>query len=269
MRNVLPLLAAGLLFTAGAAHAVPASFTNTLTLEVSGFDPVTFTGGGEGDTTPGGGFTLSAESIIAGFVSRLDNPLLGVLVGFAVCEPGLPGIPSPAPAVFPIPETPGAQVEDCDPLGNGALDAVTYDGEGEAVGGLLASAYLTNTTNNALVAIPLLKIGVGGVENFSVLGTPASLTAEPWTTGEVSVTGGLASDPQPTTFEDVGFDDRDGQGFGEVKLVTTALTNLGALGTVPAIAALNVTFTPEPGTTSIALAAVGTLAFLSRRARRS
>src|SRR5690606_11699776 len=54
MRNVLTLLAAGLLFTAGAAHAVPANFTNTLTLEVSGFDAVSFSGSGTADTEPNG-----------------------------------------------------------------------------------------------------------------------------------------------------------------------------------------------------------------------
>ena len=269
MRNVLTLLAAGLLFTAGAAHAVPANFTNTLTLEVSGFDAVSFSGSGTADTEPNGPVSLSAESIVAGFVSSLDEPLLGVLPGFAVCEPGLPVVGGPSPATFPIPATPGTQVEDCSPLGNGALDAIEYDGEGEAIGGLIASAYLTNALNNALVAIPLTSIGVGGTVNFTVLGTQATLDTNPWTTGFVTVTGGLSG--ESTTFEDEGFDDRDAQGMGQLKLVTTALASLGALGSVPAIAALEITLTPlpEPGTTSIALAAFGTLAFLARRARRS
>jgi hypothetical protein len=268
MRKVLTLLAAGaFVLGSSAAHAVP--FTNTLTLTVSGFPPVSFTGSGEGTSVGGGTASIPAESIIAGFVTRLNEPLLATLFGFAVCEQNLAVVPSPTPADFPIPATAGEQVPSCDPLGDGALDAVTYDGVDEGTGGLLATAYLTNLSDNALVAIPLQLIGVGGVQNFSVLGTPATLTANPWTTGFVTVTGGLASG-DPTTFEDTGFDNRDGSGEGELKLVTTALTNLGALGTVPAIASLNIVYgAPEPGSTVVGLAAFAALGLLSRRARRS
>jgi len=294
MRNLLSLLAAGVLFTAGPAYAVPADFTATLTLALSGFDPITFTGAGTGDTVPGGTATTPADSIVAGFVSRLTTALLGVLPGFSVCEQGLLAIPDPNAAVFPIPAGLGEAVPDCAPLGNGSLGEFTYDGAGAGIGSLLATAYLTNAQDKALVSIPLDKIGVGGTVNFLVLGTPASLTANPWTLDEVTVIGGLSSTaPAPfpaclavddpydccteagmgfcTQFTDSGFDHRDpGTGAGELKLVTTSLTNLGSLGTVPSIAVLDITFAPEPGSAVVGAGAVGALALLARRrARRS
>lgn len=295
MRNTSSLLAAGLLVAfAHSAHAAPADFDVTLSIQLSGFDPVAFSGSGTGDSTPGGGASIPQGSIVAGFVSRLNDPLLGVLPGLAVCEPGLPGVTNPPAAVFPIPPNPGDQVQSCAPLGDGQIDEVVYDGAGQAVGGLLASAYLTNASNNALVGIPLELIGVGGVTNFSVLGTPATLNTNPWTTGTVTVTGGLGSSeigPSPvcvgnanpfpcctgagegrcTTFTDTGADDRDPvTGAGPLKLVTTALTDLGGLGTVPAISVLTITYAPEPGAAAVGFAAFGALGLLAhRRARRS
>lgn len=265
MRNVLGLgfLAAGLVLAAGSARAVPADFTASLSVEVSGFEAVVFQGEGTGETTPGGGFSIPQGAIVAGFVSQLDEALLGIIPGFSVCAPGYPGT-----TVFPIPANPGEQVPDCAPLDNGQLDEVVYDGVDEAIGGLLATAYLTNSADTPIVAIPLEIVGVGGEIQFNVLGTPATLTANPWTTGEVTVTGGLTGDP-PTTFTDSGFDNRNpGTGLGDVKLVTTALASLGALGTVPTISRLNITFdAPEPSSTLLGVAAVASLAVLRRRAR--
>lgn len=269
MRNFLSLVAAGVLVAAGSAHAAPADFTTTLTLTVGSFAPVSFTGAGTGDSVGGGSASLPEDAIIAGFVSRLTTPLVGVLTGFAVCEQGLAVIPDPTPATFPIPPNPGDQVLDCAPLGNGGSGPLTYDA-GTGTAALIATAYLTNASNQALVQIPLEVVGVGGTSSFSVLGSPSTLTGNPWTIDHVTVTGGLATDPAPTTFEDTGHDNRDGSGNGELKLVTTALANLGALGTVPSIASLTTVFTaPEPGATAIGAAAFGTLALLSRRARRS
>jgi hypothetical protein len=296
MRNTLSLLAAGLLVAfAVSAHAAPADFDVTLSLQVSGFDEISFDGSGVGESVPGGEASIPAGSVVAGFVSRLTTPLLGILTGFAVCVPDLVVVPNPNPAVFPIPPGAGEAVPSCDPLDDGQLDAVVYDGLGGGTGGLLASAYLTNAQNSALVAIPLTLIGVGGEQAFTVLGSPATLFANPWTTDAVTVTGGLgssaigdspvcvgAADPFPcctgagvgrcTTFEDAGFDDRDPDtGAGQLKLVTTALTDLGALGTVPAISKLTITYTaPEPGAAAVGLAAFGALGLLAhRRARRS
>lgn len=295
MRNTLSLLAAGLLVVyAVSAHAAPADFDVSLSLQLSGFDAVVFEGSGTGDSEPGGTASIPQGAIVAGFVSRLTEPLLGIIPGLAVCEPGLPGVTTPPAAVFPIPATPGESVPSCDPLADGQTDEVVYDGLGGATGGLLATAYLTNNALQAVVSIPLELIGVGGVTEFSVLGTPATLTSNPWTTEEVTVTGGLgssaigpspvcvgAADPFPcctgagegrcTTFTDSGADERDPEtGAGVLKLVTTALTDLGALGTVPAISVLTITYAPEPGAAAVGLAALGALGLLAhRRARRS
>ena len=261
MRTISSMLAATVLAVfAGPAQAAPAEFNAVVSIEVSGFDAVEFEGSGVGDTTGNGPATLPEGSIVAGFTSRITEPLLGIIPGFSVCAPGQND------AVFPIPVTPGEAIADCDPLENGQLGELTYDGESEAEGPLVATAYLTNNANTVLVAIPLSIIGVGGTETFSVLGSPASLTANPWTTDEVTVTGGLAGS-DPTTFTDSGFDNRDEAGAGELKLVTTALAELRALGSVPAIARLNITFAPEPGTAAIGLAAFGALATIARRKR--
>lgn len=266
MRTILSLLAAGVLFVAaGSAQAVTADFTAEVTIQLSGFDPISFQDEGTGGETIGGGsVTLPSGAVTAGFLSRLEEPLLGVIPGLAVCAQGLAG------QTFPIPATPGPEgvVFDCSPLANGFLGELVYDGVSEAVGPLLASAYLTNAASIPLVSIPLDYIGVGGTLNFTVLGSPASLAANPWTTDEVTVTGGLAGDP-PTTFTDAGYDNRDGNGFGELKLVTTALTSLGALGTVPVIGKLTIDFAaPEPGAGAVGAAAIGALAVLARRRSR-
>jgi hypothetical protein len=289
MRNFLSLLAAGMIaVAAGSAYAAP-DFTATLTLSVGTFDPIAFEGQGIGESVGGGGATLPAGAIVAGFVSRLTDPLLGVIPGFAVCGQGQ------STSTFPIPATPGSAgvVFDCDPLTDGVTDEIVYDGVDEAIGGILASAYLTNAASIPLVTIPLDVVGVGGTVNFTVLGSPATLTANPWTTGEVTVTGGLSSgdivdnpyctgaaEPFPCCtgaglgrcdqFNASGADNRDENGLGELRLVTTALVDLGALGSTPSLTELDVIFNaPEPGASAIGFAAFGTLALLSRRARRS
>jgi len=265
MRTILSLLAAGVLVVAaGSAHAVTAEFTVDLVLELSDFDPIPFSGGGTGETVGGGGVTLPEGSIVAGFVSRLEEPLLGVIPGFALCGQGQQA------STFPLPAAPGAAgaVLDRDPLKNGLLGELVYGGVSEAVGALLATAYLTNAASIPLVSIPLDIIGVGGTLDFLVLGSPATLTANPWTTDEVTVTGGLAGDP-PTTLTDSGFDDRDSNGFGQLKLVTSALTSLGASGSVPTIGSLTIDFAaPEPGAGAVGAAAMGALAVLARRRSR-
>jgi len=286
MRSILSLLAVAVLAVAGSAHAASAPFEATLSIQVGTFDPIPFSGAGDADTVPGGTVNLPLGSVTAGFVSRLDAPLLGIIPGFSVCAPGYPD-----GTTFPVPATPGV-LFDCDPLDNGQLDALTFDGNTSATGGLLAAAYLAGQTNQSAVAIPLTIIGVGGQATFNVLGTASTLDANPWTTNQVVVAGGLASttpfanpfctaagDPYPCCtaagtgrcdqFIDSGYDDRDGTtGLGELKLVTTALATLGALGTVPTLAALTITL-PEPTSAAAGLAAMGALALLARRARRS
>jgi hypothetical protein len=261
MRRILTLLAAGVLLAATSAHAAPAPFTATLTLQVGSFDPITFTGSGVGETVGGGTASIPAGSIVAGFVSRLENPIAGLIPGFAVCGPDQDS------GTFPIPAVAGSAgaVLDCAPLANGELGATEFDGVSEGIGPLVATAYLTGFTNTPLVVIPLSIVGTGGTVNFSVLGTASTLDANPWTTGAVTVTGKLLTDPEPITFEDEGVDARDAGGFGQLKLVTTAFANLGGLGTVPALAVLDITFVPEPGTLMLVAAGVAGLATFGRR----
>lgn len=287
MRSILSLLAVAALAVAGSAHAAPAPFDATLTVQVGTFDPIPFTGSGEADTVPDGAVTIPAGELSAGFVSRLTAPLLGIIPGFAVCAAGFPD-----GTTITIPPNPGDVVFDCAPLANGELDELVFDGNTSGTGGLDASAYLIGQTGQTAVSIPLSIIGVGGQATFNVLGTASTLDANPWTTDPVIVGGGLNSTtpfPNPfcvdvgnpyscctapgtgrcDEFSDSGFDNRDpATGLGELKLVTTALATLGALGTVPTLATLAVTL-PEPTSASAGLAAMGALALLARRARRS
>lgn len=120
--------------------------------------------------------------------------------------------------------------------------------------------------DNALVAVPLSKVGVGGVQNFVVLGAPATLSANPWTTEAVSVSGGFDGE-DPITFTDEGFDDRDATGAGSLKLVTTALVDLGAIGTVPAIMNVQIHFAPVPEPGTLLTVAGGLVMLAIRRPR--
>jgi hypothetical protein len=288
MKSILSALAVALL-AAGSAHAVETPMTASLSVRVGTFDAITFTGSGTADTVPGGDVTLAGEQLTAGFVSRLENPLLGIIAGLSVCAPGYPD-----QTPMPLPPGAGESVASCAPLDDGALDALTYtEATGNATGGLLAAAYLSGNTDPSLsaVAIPLNIIGVGGQATFLVLGSASTLAGNPWTTGDVTVTGGLNSgdigdDPFCTAaatpfpcctgaglgrcdqFNSTGADSRDpGTGLGQLKLVTTALATLGALGTVPTLAELTINL-PEPASAAAGLAAIGALALLAR-ARRS
>ncbi len=262
MRRLLTLAVSGIVLMATTVSAEPLGFSAELTLQVGSFAPIVFAGSGIGDSIPGGEASIPGGAVVAGFVSRLENPLAGLIPGFAVCAQGF----GPT-EVFPIPLVAGAAgaVASCDPLADGSLDAVTFDGVDAGLGGLNATAYLTSNSDTPLVTIPLGIVGTGGVVNFIVLGTPSSLTANPWTTNFVTVTGQLLTDPAPITFEATGGDLRDETGAGTLTLVTTALANLGGLGTTPSIAILEITYAPEPGNALVGAAALAGLAGLARR----
>lgn len=266
MRRLLTLAVsgamAGLVSMVGVVSAEPLEYTADLTVTVGSFDPITFSGSGIGDSVPFGTASIPAGDITIGFVSRLENPLAGLIPGFNICAPGFD-----AQTVFPVPIVAGSAgaIPDCDPLANGSLDAVTFDGVDAGLGGLDATAYLTSNSDTPLVTIPLGIVGTGGVVEFIVLGTPSSLTANPWTTGFVTVTGQLLTDPEPITFEATGSDERDANGAGTLTLVTTALANLGGLGTTPTISILEITFVPEPGGALVGGAALAGLVWLARR----
>lgn len=240
MRRILSLAALGVLLASTSAQAASAPFTAALSLTVATNPPVTFVGSGTGETEGSGPASIPANVITAGFVSRLTTPIFGLITGFSVCAPGL------GSAVFPIPALPGPEnaVLDCNPLANGNLLAVSYNGAGAGTGGLDAGAYLNGANGVPLVSIPLNVIGVGGTSNFLVLGSPSTLVGNPWTTGTVSASGTV---PEAHTISDTGFDNRDPvTGLGTVKLVTSALATLGALGTAGSVAALTITYQPQP-----------------------
>jgi hypothetical protein len=259
MRIILSLVALCTFGLVANAQAASLPFTAELSLSVGTLDPVTFTGEGIGESTPGGGAIVPADAVELGIVTKLATPILGILTGFAVCGPDLAG------QIFPVPTETGV-FNPCDPQPSGFTEEVVYDGEGGAVGGLDGGAYLLAANNSALVSIPLSVVGVGGTQTFLLLGSPASLDGNPWTTGAVFAEG---TTPAPHVQQDEGFDQRDPvTGEGALKLVTTSIATLGALGTTASLAALTITFAPEPAALGQGIAVVMALAALQLRARR-
>jgi hypothetical protein len=75
--------------------------------------------------------------------------------------------------------------------------------------------------------------------------------------------GGLNS--TMTTLVGTGFDNRTASGPGTLQLVSPNVVDFNALGTVPVLSTLTITFVPEPTTALLLGAGLAALACLSRR----
>lgn len=238
------LLCAALAVAPAAAAALPVSATLTLDLRmpaVSGasqplFDaPIVLQGEAVSGDVPGG-FTLPAGAFAGSF-----------------------DIPGPVRAT-PVTGVSGSLAS--------AAGSIT-EGPGGLLGGSLG---LTGGWQLELFAflaanLPLTPIGVGGSE--TVLTPPSleyRLDGGAWTTGTVSVS--IPGVTQPLSGS--GFDARDGDGLGAVRLVSPLrLVPVSAgpsAAQYAAIVSLDLVFVPEPG--SALLVGIGLLAFGAlRRAR--
>lgn len=247
MRSASPLrilLAIGFALAPVVAAALPVSATLTLDLRmpaVSGtslplFDaPIVLVGDAISGDVPGG-FTLPAGAFSGSF-----------------------DIPGPVRAT-PVTGVSGALTS--------AAGSIT-DGGGGVLGGALG---LTGSWQFELFTLltanlPLTPIGVGGSETVITPPTLAyRLDGGAWTTGGASVTIPGVTDP----FTGSGFDARDGNGVGAVRLVSPLqLVPLSAgpsAAQYAAIVTLDLVFVPEPGT--VALVAVGLLAMGALRRQR-
>jgi len=117
--------------------------------------------------------------------------------------------------------------------------------------------------------IPLAVVGAGGSDTFVILlPIEGSIDGNPWTTGNVSVSGQLVTDAQPTLLEATGFDARDANGLGELVLVTTALAQLDSIGTAAVLARLEIQFVPEPASALLLGSGILALAMQRRRSAR-
>lgn len=233
-----------LLLAPSVAVALPVSATLTLELRmpaVSGtsqtvFDtPIVLTGEAVSGDVPGG-FSLPAGAFAGSF-----------------------DIPGPVRAA-PVTGVSGALTS--------AAGSIT-DGGGGVLGGALG---LTGSWQFELFTIltanlPLTPIGVGGSE--TVITPPAleyRLDGGAWTTGGASVTIPGVTDPITGS----GFDARDGNGVGAVRLVSPLkLVPVSAgpsAAQYAAIVTLDLVFVPEPGTG--VLVGVGLLAMGALRKRR-
>lgn len=268
MRKSLGLVACLVLAWGASAHAASLPYDASLTLRIGSFPALDFSGSevGTSDGGPGSNASTAAGLPVAA-LAALTSPLAGLIEGFAICAQGLPDN-----TVLPLPAR-GTSISSCDPEAGGSLDAISFDGaSGTGTGSLVASAYLVGIVFFRTIAeIPLDVIGVGGTDFFDIPALNvmnATITGNPWTNGEVSVTYQLLTDAVPQTLTAQGSDERNADGTGQLTLVTSALANLGSFtGTIGATAELRINYVPEPGT--LGLVGLGLIGLVTASRRRA
>jgi hypothetical protein len=225
------------------SFAAPMGFTGTLTLQFGSLGTFSGNGSGTGDFGPGGGTaSIPAGAFSMGQTVSLPFPLGAIIFKVAVAGPGQLGAVAP--------------------LASGSNLAFSFDGSNGTMG-LSASAYLLNKAGKALGAIPIDVIGVGGTAPFSALGIiNGTVFGAGYQLNMVSASGTFLSNPMFVA--GTGFDNRDANGVGVLQLVSPAMIDMGALGTLPVLATLTIA-TPEPGTFLLLGAGLAALGVAARR----
>ena len=261
---------AALLVAPVAAGAATASFTGNLSIAISDLATISVAGSGTGSSGGvGGTATIPQSAFTAAFGTPVSPPLAGLFPGLVVGATGLAGqFLSPVPATVPA-------------AGNGAL---AWDGT-SGVTGFVGSSYLagfwgptpacTSGCSAALsVPIPLNVVGSGGTSTFAAGPITASVVGNPWQLTNTTLTGGLLNTatgtiPTPVTLVGTGFDNRTVGGNGVLQIISPIDIRLGALGAIPGLNVMTLTFSvPEPGTLLLLGAGIAGLAAMGRRNRK-
>jgi hypothetical protein len=119
------------------------------------------------------------------------------------------------------------------------------------------------------IQVPLGVIGGSGTTFFTTaLGVPLTVTPSPgWTTGQAALTGLGGMTP---TVAVTGTNNLTANGAGSVTLVTPVKVNVGAIGQIlPLFAVQHLEFAVEPTSTLLLGSAITTLMMLGRRKLRS
>jgi hypothetical protein len=216
----------GALVAHGAA-AVPLAFNATLTLQIGTLPTVVGVGSGvaQVDLTSGR-FTLPAGVMSFGATTPLSPPWLNVIYGAAVGAPGQGGKVGPYPS--------GSNL---------ALDWISF---GSPQMGLQASLYLLAKNGKAVAGIPLTAIGRAITMWPTPLEQSATIFANPYQLGVVTVSGSILTDAH--TIFGTGFDARDAARLGVLQLTSPNLIEITGLGSLAVVSTLTLTFVPEPGT---------------------
>jgi len=248
---------------AGPARSAVMPFNGTLTLTMGSFAPLVVTGSGVGTSNGLGAAASIPSGIFAVGTTALVSPAIsGAIGGFAICTSGL--------ATGTSLSIPATGTGTCAPSAPGLSKALTFSGT-TGSGGINASAYLTGVpsggTATTVAEIPLSVVGVGGSVSFSALFglLTGTVTGSTWGLAPVSASGVLNG--VTSTLTAAGYDNRNASGAGTLQLVTVTTTNLGANGSMPSIAVLDLTFVPEPGT--LLLMGAGMVGLILSGRRRS